>query len=500
MLETAYAALRFGASIALGVPFQRRSFDRLLAGMRAAADEFGPQVGGDDLLGGVTLDDAARRAVHGRRLRKQAVRAGRTRYYADVFAAAGLDPASLTYDTFATVPVTPKRALRQDPDAFLRADARPAHRCTTTGTTGRATTVWFSADELHLIGALSAMGAFQAGTVRAEDQVLVAVSARNVLGVSALSDAATAVGATVQLNGMVDPLITLGILAQHRPVAGHRPHITVMSASSSYFGQLVELAPAAGYRPDDFGLERVLVNGEVVSSGLRERAQRVFGPIEVVETYALTELVPFGAMRCGEGHLHYEPTVCFVEVLGIDDGQPVAPGGVGTLVGTPLPPFRTSTPLLRYDTEDVVRTVDGPVSCELRRLPALAEVLGRRRLSVRHGTGHTFPADVVQALESVEAVPLPARYGFRAAGAGVAVDAVVRSSGPAVRTQIGDALQRHGVPLVELRLVEDPALLRSPAPLRCDLREADLSPGTDAASRSDDHAVSADLVSGERRS
>jgi phenylacetate-CoA ligase len=499
MLESAYAALRFGASVALGVPFQRRSLDRLVAAMRAAHEEFGPPADGGDVLGGMALDDAARRAVQGRRMRAQAVRAARTRYYAAAFDAAGVRPAALTYDTLTAVPVTPKQALREDPDAFLRADARPAYRCTTTGTTAHPTAVWFSADEVHLFGALSAIGAFQIGTVRADDQVLIAVSARNVLGVSALSAAATAVGATVQLNGVLDPAHTLAVLAERRPVAGHRSRISVMSVFPSYLGQLVEHAMAAGHRPDDFGLERVLVSGEVFSDGLRQRAQRVFGPIEVVETYGLTELMPFGGTRCDEGHLHYEPTVCLVEVLGLDDAQAVAPGEAGTLVGTPLPPFRDSTPLLRYDTEDVVRTVAGPLSCALRRLPAIADVLGRRRLSVRHDGGYTFPAEVVRALESVEAVPLPARYGYRAAGAGVAVDVVVRSSGPAVRSTVADALAGHGVPVVDLRLVEDPALLRAPAPLRCDLREADLSPGAGAfagaGSRPDDALTRGELIS-----
>jgi phenylacetate-coenzyme A ligase PaaK-like adenylate-forming protein len=476
MLETAYAALRFAASVALGAPFQRRGIDRLLAAMRAASDEFGPMDDTGDLLGGPELDETARRTVQGRRLRAQAIRAAQTPYYAGVFAAAGVDPASLRYESLTTIPVTPKQALRETPDAFVRAGARPAHRCTTTGTTARATAVWFSDDEVHAFNALSAVAAFQSRTVGPDDQVLIAVSARNALGVWALSAAATAVGATVALNGMQDPVLTLAALAEHRPVAGYKPRISVISITPSYLGQLVEHAPTAGYRPGDFGLERVLIGGEVLSDGLRERAQRVFGPIEIDETYAMTELMPFGAGRCLAGHLHYEPTICLVEVLGLDDAQPVAAGGVGTLVGTPLPPFRDTTPLLRYDTEDVVRTVDGPLSCELRRLPAIADVLGRRRLAVRHDAGYTFPADLVRALESVDAVPLPARYGCRPAGPGVALDVLVRGDSPTVRAQVGDALAQHGVPLVDLRLVEDAGLLRSPAPLRCDLREADVSP------------------------
>jgi hypothetical protein len=141
-------------------------------------------------------------------------------------------------------------------------------------------------------------------------------------------------------------------------------------------------------------------------------------------------------------------------------------------VVTPFPPYRDATVVLRYNTEDVVRPVAGPLTCSLRNVPATTNVMGKLRLSVRHDHGWTFPRDVLEALETVEAVPLPARCGFWAVPGGVAVDVVVREDTPEARRAIARALEEQGVPLQALLLVEEPSHVRCPLPLRCDLREA----------------------------
>jgi phenylacetate-CoA ligase len=70
--------------------------------------------------------------MHGRPFRSQAVRAQReTRYYRQVFTEVGLDPRKRTYDDIASVPVTPKEALRDDGDVFVRSrSTRSVRRCT----------------------------------------------------------------------------------------------------------------------------------------------------------------------------------------------------------------------------------------------------------------------------------------------------------------------------------------------------------------------------------
>ncbi len=241
-------------------------------------------------------------------------------------------------------------------------------------------------------------------------------------------------------------------------------------------GQLVETGLAAGYRPVDFGLECISVGGEIVTAGLKARRQELFGPVRFLESYAMTETWPFGGAVCEHGHLHFEPSQGVLEVLSLDTGSPTQPGEAGTLVVTPLPPYRETTLVLRYNTEDVVRLLGGPATCSLRALPATTDLLGKLRLAVRHDVGWTYPRAVLEALEAVAAVPLPARCGFWAVPHGVAVEVVVRSTTPTVRQAVEKALADHGIPVQELHLVEEARHLRQPLPLRCDLQELGFPP------------------------
>ncbi|HEX5505350.1 MAG TPA: AMP-binding protein, partial [Thermomicrobiales bacterium] len=390
----------------------------------------------------------------------------------------GLDPARLRYEDIQRVPVTPKGALRDDPDAFVRRAARPALHTATTGTTGRPTSVHFSAGELRTMVALSALGLGLAGDVGPEDIVQLNTSSRATLGNLGLAGGAARLGALVAPVGLVAPARALALLAAERRVAGKQPRVSVLSTYPSYLGELVECGLRLGYRPADFGLARIFVGGELVTAGLLRRARRLFGELRFVQNYAMTELLPMGGARCDEGHLHFAVPHGLLEVVDPETCAPARPGEPGTIVATPFPPFRDTTILLRYDTEDVVRPVAGPLACTLRHLPATTDLLGKLRLAVRNEHGWTFPRDVAEALEAVEAVPLPARYGYRAEAGGVAVEAVVRAglATPAVRREIEERLAERGVPVRRLRLVEDPRQLRRPLPLRCDLRETSFGP------------------------
>jgi phenylacetate-coenzyme A ligase PaaK-like adenylate-forming protein len=478
MIETAVAQLRFAASVLLGRPFALWSLDWLLEGVRDSRREFGA-VGAEaaELIAGPALDEETRREVQLRRFRDQAVRAAReTDYYRPLFARLGLDPARLSHDDVAAIPVTPKDALRDEPDRFVRRGSRPAFRTTTTGTTGRPTSVCFSEHEIRVTAALSAINLLMQGHVTDEDIVQISTSSRATLGNHCFARACERIGALWYQAGLVEPALALALLAEQHQVPGKKPRTSFLSVYPSVLGELVEYGLAAGYRPADFGLERIAAGGEIVTAGLKDRARRLFGPVEFIEGYAMTETWPLAGTRCAEGHLHFEVSQGLVEVLDPETGAPAGPGRPGTIVATPFAPYRDASVVLRYDTQDVVRTLDGPPGCSLRHLPATSNLLGKLRLSVRHADGWTFPRDVLEALEALDDVPLPARCGMWAVRGGAGVEVVVRDRSAAARGAIAAQLEAHGVPLEELRLVDDPAALRFPLPLRCDLREASFRP------------------------
>jgi phenylacetate-coenzyme A ligase PaaK-like adenylate-forming protein len=473
MLETALAQLRFATSMLLGTPFSLRALDRLVEGVLDTRREFGAvSPAGADLVNGPALDAATRQEVQLRRFRKQARRAAQeTAYYAGFFQQVGLDPAHLSWADIARLPLTPKAAIRDHADQFVCRTARPALRTTTTGTTGKPTSVCFSEYELAVTIALGAIAMLFDGSVTPEDIVQISSSSRATLGNFCFAGSCAQVGATVCPVGLVDPEITLALLAEEHHIPGKKRRVSVLQTYPSYLGELIETGLRLGYGPSDFGLERIVVGGEIVTAGVQARCRRLFGSVQFRGGYGMTEIWPFGGRLCEQDHLHFEPSQGLLEVYNPQTGTAARPGETGIVVATPFAPYRDATVVLRYDTQDVVRVLPDSPTCSLRNLPATSNLLGKLKLSVPYDGGWVYVRDVAEALEAVDEVPLPARYSFWAMPGGVGVEVVTRSQGAAVRGKVEAGLLESGVPLRELHLLDDRSQLRNPVPLRGDLRE-----------------------------
>jgi len=472
MLGTALAQLRLAVALLTGRPIPSWALSGLIAGAVATRQEFGALgAGAAESASGPALDAGARRELQLRRFRTQARRAAATPYYAPRFADLDLNPGVLTWEQLLSFPLTPKEALRDDPDAFVHPQARPILRATTHGTTGEPTRIAFSAAELRQMAGIAGLGMVLQGQIGQEDVIQINTATGALLGNWNLAGGATQIGALIQPVGLIDPERTLALLARPLAISGKKAKVSVLSTYPSYLGALVESGLAAGYGPHDFGLERILTGGEIVTAELKRRVQALFGGVAFNEGWAMSETFPFGAQRCEAGHLHSEPTHGLLEVLDPDSAQPAPPGTVGVLVATPFAPFRETTLLLRYDTGDLVRTLEAVPACSLRHQPATSDVLGKRSLSVRHEGDWITPRQVLDALEAIEAVPLPARCGFWDVPNGVAVEVVVRVADPPTRQHLLANLEDHAVPVRELTLLTDPAALRRPYPWRGDLRE-----------------------------
>jgi phenylacetate-CoA ligase len=474
MFETAFAQLRYAASVLFAIPFDLRALDRLVDGVLETKREFGT-LGSDsaEFLGGPELDEESRREIQLRRFRTQAVRAAReTDFYKNYFDNLAINPEQLKYEDILRIPVTPKEALRSDPDAFVRRGSQPAFRTTTTGTTGKPTSAYFTSREIQATGLLAAISFLQSGQITPEDIVQISTSSRATLGNTCFSQACQRIGAVWYQTGLVNPQHALILLSEEHHLPGKKRRASFLNTYASYLGELVEFGLSKGYRPKDFGLERISVGGEIVTAGLKSRSQKLFGPVEFIQGYAMTETWPFSGSRCAEGHLHFEPSQGLLEVLDPDTSKPAQPGQMGMIVATPFAPYREASVVLRYDTEDVVQPIAGPLTCNLKHWPATTDLQGKLRLSVRGPEGWITPRQVREAIEAVEEVPLPARCGFWAMPGGVAVEVFVREATAALRQKIGQRLEEQNVAIQELHLVEDSNQLQHPLPLRCDLREA----------------------------
>src|SRR5262249_12973057 len=80
----------------------------------------------------------------------------------------------------------------------------------------------------------------------------------------------------------------------------------------------------------------------------------------------------------------------------------------------------------------------------LRHMPATGPLLGKLSLSVQHDQGWIFPRQIAEAVEAVEEVPLPARYGYWAVSGGIAVEVVTRGDELSVRRTLEKRLDEQG--------------------------------------------------------
>jgi len=155
-------------------------------------------------------------------------------------------------------------------------------------------------------------------------------------------------------------------------VARFRPQVLV--GTPSYVDRLATVCRDEGIDPAAAGVESIVVAGEPYSLEWATRLERTWNA-RLYEQYGATERVmawscPGGVVRDGAlGTLHFQPELCYWEVIDPDTGEPSAEGGHGEVVCTPL--ASAASPLVRFASRDRVRFVAaGGCSCG-RPLPGI---------------------------------------------------------------------------------------------------------------------------------
>lgn len=473
MLDTAVRQLRYGVAVLANRRIRVEDLHRLVEDILATRAELG-EVGDEQrrLMQGGDLDADARRHLDARRWRVMVSRAyDETAWYRRRLDELGLRPADLTLDRMADLPPTPKPAVRALPEAFVSSRSTPVLQAWTTGTTGVPTAVWFSQYEIELATALGAVSFLLLHGFGPEDVVQLCVSSRSVLGVATTMGAFRLVGAASVLTGIVDPADALARLAAPVHLPGKKPQVTTLTANPSYLGALVQAAQRGGYGPEDFGVERIICGGEVLTDALRRRAEATFGAV-LIDGYAMTETFPVGGVVCEGGHLHLPQDQGLIELLDPVTFEPARPGEVAMLVVTPCFPYRETTIVLRLATGDLVRVLpEQPTGCSMAGVPATSPVLGRAALTATAGDRPLYQRDVLEVLESEPAVPLPARWALEAAADGADLHVAVADDDAALLGRLEDAVAERGLPVRKVVLHTDASAMPPPQFARAWLRE-----------------------------
>lgn len=469
MLGTALAQLRYGLALVSGRRIRVADIEHIVADILATRAEFG---GTGDLAAvrGGSMAASDRRPIDDRRLRRLARAAyANTAYYRHHFDNAGLRPDQLDLSTLGRLPITPKEALRDLPEAFVDRRVRPWYRAETTGTTGSPTAVWFSRHEADLFTAMTAVSFLIDFELGAGDVIQLNVSSRAFFGIHCMTGAAALIGAAACSVGLVAPEVALTRLAGAAHVVGAHPRATLLITYPSYLGLLVAVGESLGYHAGDFGLRQIMCGGEILTEGLRRRAERLFGA-RIVETYAMTETSPANGQICADGHLHFHPEQGITEILDLTGTRPAEPGELGVLTFTPVHPYRETTLLLRLFSGDVVRRLaDDDLACELAQLPATSRVLGKRQ-HVRDIAGRAVtPRDVLELIEADPAAVLPSRWAIEPWPDGMVLHVLARDNEFAERTH--ERAHALGLPLSRVVAHQELDGMPPTAPVRADLRE-----------------------------
>ncbi len=178
--------------------------------------------------------------------------------------------------------------------------------------------------------------------------------------------AAEKLGCEVVPGGALDTAGRLSKMQEVKP--------TALLNTPTYGLHLGESALKKGIDPRNLGIRRMLCAGEPLPPATRRRLEQLWDA-EVYDHIGGTEPCAWGAMCREREGLHIMEPFFLVEVLDLETmSRSVEPGELGVAVVTPL--GRRSFPLIRFNTQDVVRRGRGGCPCG-RTSGMIEAVVGR---------------------------------------------------------------------------------------------------------------------------
>ena len=303
-------------------------------------------------------------------------------------------------DNFRRIPATTAAEFRGKEESFVNQELKN-HSIfyTSTGTTSYPPSgIWVTRYEMDLFAAMGTFSYLAQGIIYPDDIVQISFTSRAGLTNWILIEACRRIGAACYVSGLIDPKDGLLDLSKKRKTPGKKEKASVLLSYPSYVDSLVRVAKEAGYSGRDFGLERIVLVGEILTPSARNRMMDFF-ECEIREVYNCSELIPVTGMVCPEGNLHLGGDG-EIEVVDPESFEQVSVGEEGLLCVTPFYPLRQGTLLLRYTPGDVVKRING-CACNLGG-PVTSNICGKfDPLLMRHGINRRKLAEVLEDIPGV---------------------------------------------------------------------------------------------------
>ncbi|WKY47143.1 AMP-binding protein [Eubacteriaceae bacterium ES3] len=300
-----------------------------------------------------------------------------SRYYREKFK---VNPVDMMFELedIKKLPFTDENDLRLEPMDFLAISPKKVKKIVTlktSGTTGLAKRIFFSASDLSLTVDFfkNGMGIF----TKSGDRVLVLLPGEVPGSIGdLLKTALEKLGAQAYIYGVVKDANAVSKLILEEKITGivgiPRQLLEVSQQAEA------EAIQAAGY------LRSVLLSTDYVSPALSRRLALKWG-VEVFEHYGSTEMGYGGGVFCpAKTGYHLREADLYFEIIDPETGFVVPDGQWGEVVFTTL--SREAMPLIRYRTGDYGRFLRDNCPCKTN-LKTMERISGRRENIVKLGAG-----------------------------------------------------------------------------------------------------------------
>lgn len=171
----------------------------------------------------------------------------------------------------------------------------------------------------------------------------------------------------------------------------------ILACTPSYALLIADTAIEMGYDPaNDFKVSGVILGAEPASENMRQEIREKLG-VQYCDVYGLSEIMgPGVAMECVAANgLHVAEDQFYVEIVDPDTFEPMPDGEYGELVITTL--TRECCPLVRYRTRDITRIVPEVCSCG-RTHRKIDRIVGRSDdMLILRGV-NVFPSQIEQVI------------------------------------------------------------------------------------------------------
>ena len=279
-------------------------------------------------------------------------------FYKDSFKKAKVSSADIkSLDDLRRLPFTTKNDLRDNyPFKMFAEPMKNIVRIhASSGTTGKATVVAYTANDIDLWANLMARSLCAAGATP-DDIIHNAYGYGLFTGGLGVHYGAEKLGATVIPVSGGNTERQINILKDFSP--------TVLTSTPSYSLHLAEVAHEKGFDPKvAFKLKVGIFGAEPWSEAMREEIEKIWG-IDALDIYGLSEIIgPGVAMECQKekSGLHFFEDHFIAEIIDPNTLESLPYGEKGELVITSL--TKEAFPIIRYRTRDITSINPEPCSC-----------------------------------------------------------------------------------------------------------------------------------------